>query len=141
MILLGAQGASSVTLAVDSLNPVGFDALNMSPACSAMVSPVSTPNPTLPAADRNRTQLVMRAKRGAARHHVRAHGLGPSGLISGGKRSVSHIVGCVVADAEPHAQTPRGSKCPSSGRQTHERDYHFVRRTGYSQRFDCHCSS
>jgi transposase len=32
--------------------------------------------------------------------------------------SVSHIVGCVVADAEPHAQAPRGSCAQCIGRQT-----------------------
>src|SRR5579863_8956009 len=76
-----------------------------------------------------------------SRHHVLAHGVRPGGLVSWRKRSVSHIVGCVVADAEPHAQTPRGSKCLSSGRQTHERDYHFVCRAGYSQGFHRHCGS
>jgi transposase len=33
-------------------------------------------------------------------------------------------VGSVVANAAPHAETPKGSKCLNSWRESHERDYH-----------------
>src|SRR5580658_6837748 len=61
MIFEGAHGASKATPPAASLNPVGFGAPNISPEYSAMVSPSSCPNPTLPAADRNRTQRVIGA--------------------------------------------------------------------------------
>src|ERR1700691_1921277 len=57
-----------------------------------------------------------------------------SGGYSCGQRkgSVSHIVDCVVAYAEPHAEAPKGSYCLNQRETDHERAYHFLCWIGYS---------
>src|SRR5882724_12210338 len=76
------------------------------------------------------------------RHHGLTHDVESGWYWSWEKRSVSRIVGCAVECAEPHAERPEGVGLQTKPRrQTHERDYHFVHRTGRSQRFHCHCGS